>query len=200
MKKHRTLRKKRILRKNRTLKQRKNAQFRHYTRQSSLSSKMKGRGRRDNKHIDYIAYRKDQLKRVNDIWITWTAIQYNRGIHKLQPKLGRLTHFLEDHIKNIPLTREQWNIWSDRGQHIDAAIDEINNLNQCIGRTDDPIPIINNEQVLKSRNICYEDDPDENDPDENSIRLSTGITTSSRGITKRRTKSASARMLASRGL
>lgn len=194
MKKHNTLRKKRILRKKRTLKQRKNAQFRHYTRQTTLSSKMKGGVARDSKHIDYIAYRKDQLKRVKEMWIMWTAITYNRGLHQLKPKLARLTHLLESHIAKLPptSTSELWNIWSDRGQHIDDAISEINYLNQCIGRTDiDPIPIINNEQVLESTNIiCYE-----GGPDENSSQLSRGITTSSRGITKSRRRSASARMI-----
>ena len=205
MKKHNTLRKKRILRKKRTLKQRKNAQFRHYTRQTTLSSKMKGGGGRDSKHIDYIAYRKDQLKRVKDIWLTWTAIQYNRGLHQLKPKLARLTGLLESHIAKLPTTStsELWNIWSDREQHIDDAISEINYLNQCIGRSDiEPIPIRNNEQVLESTNIiCDEGGPDENESTSTGITTSSrGITKSSRGITKSRRKSASARMINSRGL
>jgi len=214
MKIHNTLRKKRILRKKRTLKQRKNAQFRHYTRQTTLSSKMKRGGARDS---DYIAYRKDQLRRVKEMYIMWTAITYNRGLHQLKPKLEKLTHLLESHIAKLPPTSEKWNIWSDRGQHIDDAISEINYLNQCIGRKDiEPIPIINNEQVLESTNIiCNEGGPDENESTSTGITTSSrgittssrgittssrGITKSSRGITKSRRKSASERMINSRGL
>jgi hypothetical protein len=166
MKKHR------ITRKKKTLKKYSKAQFRRLNKQTI---KMKG-----GTNV-YIKYRKGQLKRAEDM--SRELIQTNSGPPMLKRRLEKLIHLLTGHITSASSSE----VWSDRGKHIDIAISEINNLNHCIRRSVEPIPIINYEPPpMSNTNICakFEDDKDENFRD--SIPMSRR-TISQRSISQRRT-------------
>jgi hypothetical protein len=144
MKKHR------ITRKKKTLKKYSKAQFRRLNKQTI---KMKGGTSK------YIKYREEQLKRAQSMLLE--LIQTNSGSRLLKGKLEKLIHLLTGHIRSASSSE----FWNDRGEHIDIAISEINNLNHCIRHDVEPIPIINYEPPLMSNtNICanFEDKSDEN--------------------------------------
>jgi hypothetical protein len=167
MKKHR------ITRKKKTLKKYSKAQFRRLNRQTI---KMKG-----GTNV-YIKYRKGQLKRAESM--SRELIQTNSGPPMLKRRLEKLIHLLTGHIASASSSE----VWSDRGKHIDIAISEINNLNHCIRRSVEPIPIINSEPPpMSNTNICakFEDESDENFHD--SIPMSKRSTMSQRSISQRRT-------------
>jgi hypothetical protein len=143
MKKHR------ITRKKKTLKKYSKAQFRRLNKQTI---KMKGGT------SVYIKYREGQLKRAQSMLF---ELRHTSGQQMLKGRLERLIHLLTGHIRSASSSE----FWSDRGEHIDIAISEINNLNHCIRRTVEPIPIINYEPLpMSTTNICakFEDDRDEN--------------------------------------
>lgn len=160
MKKHR------ITRKKKTLKKYSKARFR---RLNKKTIKMKGGAGAS----EYIKYRNRQLKRAEDMSLE--LIQTNSGPRLLKGKLEKLIHSLTGHIRSASSSE----IWNDRGEHIDIAISEINNLNHCIRHDVEPIPIINYEPPLMSNtDICanFEDTSDENNRNSIPIPISQRIT------------------------
>jgi hypothetical protein len=142
MKKHR------ITRKKKTLKKYSKARFR---RLNKKTIKMKGGAGAS----EYIKYRNRQLKRAQDMLLE--LIQTNSGSRLLKDKLERLLHLLAGHIRSASSSE----IWNDRGEHIDIAISEINNIKHDV----EPIPIINYKPpLLSNTNISanFEDESDEN--------------------------------------
>jgi hypothetical protein len=155
-----------ITRKKKTLKKYSKAQFRRINKQTI---KMKGGT------SEYIKYRNGQLKRAQSMLLE--LIQTNSGPPLLKRKLEQLLHLLAGHIRSASSSE----LWNDRGEHIDIAISEINNLNHCIRRSVEPIPIIDYEPPpMSNENICagFEDDKDEN--------FSDSIPMSRRTISQRR--------------
>jgi hypothetical protein len=141
-----------ITRKKKTLKKYSKAQFRRLNKQTI---KMKGGT------SVYIKYREGQLTRAQSMLLE--LIQTNSGPQILKGRLEKLINLLAVHIRSASSSE----LWSDRGKHIDIAISEINNLNHCIRRTVEPIPIINYEPPpMSNTNICanFEDEiKDESD-------------------------------------
>jgi len=166
MKKHR------ITRKKKALKKYSKAQFRRLNKQTI---KMKGGT------SIYIQYREGQLKRAESM--LRELIQTKSGQQMLKVRLEKLINLLTAHIRSASSSE----LWSDRGEHIDIAISEINNLNHCIRRTVEPIPISNYEPPpMSNEKICagFEDVKNENFRD--SIPMSQRSIISANTISKKK--------------